>query len=147
MGPLPVSVSPFCSSSPMSSSVAWGEVGDFTLCGLDPFPSLFLPLLRADPAMVGLGICLFFEYILNEGQLLCFWRGRCGNETSEVDYSLSVLRNGLRIVFDCEPFIIALSLMVSPPPCTHRLWSSAKNSIKQFRFVLFLASCTHYREP
>ena len=51
---------PFCSSSPVSASVAWDGIGCFTLCASIPF--LFFPLLaflslalmRADPALAGI---------------------------------------------------------------------------------------------
>ena len=54
---------PFCSSFPVYTSIASIGVDGFALCP-DPFSfvlsffSLFLALLQADPAVVGLGICL-----------------------------------------------------------------------------------------
>ena len=71
--PLPVSLFcfPFCSSSPMSASVALDGIGCFTLCASTPFLSfalliflsfffsLSLTLMRADLAVVG------FRYLNN----------------------------------------------------------------------------------
>ena len=63
--PLPVSsfmfYIPFCSSSPVSTSVAWDGVGCLTLCASIPFlfflllAFLFLALMYADPASAGIG--------------------------------------------------------------------------------------------
>ena len=60
---------PFCSSSPITTSIAPDGVGGFAHCALILFlslallPCLSLALLCADSAVAGVGICLINVYM------------------------------------------------------------------------------------